>query len=295
VALTESKNADQPGRLSLAGLNAAVRAWLADGSDRSITQRVASAAFVIRVFSAALIYGSQILFARWMGSFEFGIYVYVWTWVLLVGDLADLGLASAAQRFIPEYTRRKSFDLLRGFLLRSRWLAVMSAIAVAIVAASLVQLIKPWLADYVVIPLSIACITLPFYALMQIQDGIARSYDWIDLALVPPYVTRHLVMLALMATAFLAGFPTNAETAIAAVVVSFALTVVAQSVALNRRLARTVVAGDGRGEVKAWFAISLPILMVDAFYHYFGRFIHAASRCKSIFGNAGIAAVVVVR
>jgi O-antigen/teichoic acid export membrane protein len=295
VALTESKNADQPGRLSLAGLNAAVRAWLADGSDRSITQRVASAAFVIRVFSAALIYGSQILFARWMGSFEFGIYVYVWTWVLLVGDLADLGLASAAQRFIPEYTRRKSFDLLRGFLLRSRWLAVMSAIAVAIVAASLVQLIKPWLADYVVIPLSIACITLPFYALMQIQDGIARSYDWIDLALVPPYVTRHLVMLALMATAFLAGFPTNAETAIAAVVVSFALTVVAQSVALNRRLARTVEAGDGRGEVKAWFAISLPILMVDAFYHYFGRFIHAASRCKSIFGNAGIAAVVVVR
>ena len=53
-----------------------------------------------------LIYLSQILLARWMGSFEFGIYVYVWTWVLLIGDLADLGLASAAQRFIPEYTSR---------------------------------------------------------------------------------------------------------------------------------------------------------------------------------------------
>jgi hypothetical protein len=28
-------------------------------------------------------------------------------------------------------------------------------------------------------------------------------------------------------------------------------------------------------------------------YHYFGRFTYAAARCKSIFGNADIAAVVV--
>jgi hypothetical protein len=30
-------------------------------------------------------------------------------------------------------------------------------------------------------------------------------------------------------------------------------------------------------------------------YHYFGRFTHAAARCKSIFGNAGIAAALVGR
>jgi hypothetical protein len=30
-------------------------------------------------------------------------------------------------------------------------------------------------------------------------------------------------------------------------------------------------------------------------YHYFGRFTYAAARCKSIFGNADIAAVVVER
>ena len=118
------------------GLTAHVRAWLNDSSDRSIAQKVASAAFLIRVFSAALIYLSQILFARWMGSFEFGIYVYVWTWVLLIGDLADLGLASAAQRFVPEYTSRKAFDLLRGFLSRSRWLAVGSATTIAIVGVA---------------------------------------------------------------------------------------------------------------------------------------------------------------
>jgi hypothetical protein len=46
------------------------------------------------------VYGTQVLLARWMGGFAFGIYVYVWTWVLLIGGLVDFGLSSA-QRFVP--------------------------------------------------------------------------------------------------------------------------------------------------------------------------------------------------
>jgi len=67
---------------------------------------MAGAAFLIRVFSAGLIYLSQILLARWMGSFEFGIYVYVWTLVSVIGDLSDLGFATSTQRFVPAYAKR---------------------------------------------------------------------------------------------------------------------------------------------------------------------------------------------
>ena len=84
----------------------------------------------MRVASALLALVSQVLLARWMGSFEFGIYIYVWTWVLMIGALSDIGLSSAARRFIPEYTELKSLDRLRGFLSGSRWLAF--AIATAI-------------------------------------------------------------------------------------------------------------------------------------------------------------------
>ena len=48
-------------------------------------------------------------------------------------------------------------------------------------------MLEPLLADYVVLPLMVACVTLPFYALMQMQDGIARSYNWVQLALMPMY------------------------------------------------------------------------------------------------------------
>jgi O-antigen/teichoic acid export membrane protein len=270
VALTDSQNSDRLTRLPLAALAAQagrqVRAWLNDSSDRSVAQRAAGTAFLIRVFSAALIYLSQIILARWMGSHEFGIYVYVWTWVAMIGDMADLGLATGAQRFVPQYTSAKAFDLLRGFLSRSRWIAATSATTIAAAGIVLVWLLEPYLEPDVVLPLSVACAALPFYSVMQMQDGIARSYNWIRLALLPPYVVRHLLMLTLVAAAFLLDFPTDARTVVSVVAVSFALTVVGQTILLNRKLRQVVAPGPKATETKTWFSISLPILLVEGFY-----------------------------
>jgi O-antigen/teichoic acid export membrane protein len=267
VALTDSNDAQRlGGRLSPAALIARARGWMADNSHHSIAQKMAGAAFLIRVLSAALIYGSQILLARWMGTYEFGIYVYVWTLVILIGDLSDLGLASAAQRFIPEYNKRGAMDLLRGFVLYSRWLALGSAAIIAITSASLVKLLEPWLASYVVVPLLIACVTLPFYVLMQVQDGIARSYNWVHLALLPLYVVRHLVMLTLVLAAWLLKFPADAVTAVIAVGIAIAATALGQAIMLNRRIKREIPAGGRSAEVKVWYATALPIFMVEGFY-----------------------------
>ncbi len=234
-----------------------------------MAKRIASAAFLIRVFSAGLIYLSQILLARWMGSFEFGIYVYVWTLVALVGDLADLGFGTAAQRFVPEYGKRCSFDLLRGFLARSRWLAVGSATVLAATGILTVRLLEPYLASYIVLPLSIACATLPFYTLMQMQDGIARSHNWIHVALLPTYVVRHLLMLIVVSAAYLLNFPATAEMAVMAVMAvagALTLTVIGQTIVLNRKLARAVPPGPKAYESRAWLAVSLPIFVVEGFY-----------------------------
>ena len=266
MALTESENSSRQAWAPLAALTGRVRRWLRDSGDRSIAQKIAGAAFLIRVFSAGLIYLSQILLARWIGSFEFGIYVYVWTIVSVIGDLSDLGFATSAQRFVPEYAKRGAFDLLRGFLSRSRWLAVGSATIIAVSGMVTVRVLEPYLASYLVLPLSIAFATLPFYGLMQMQDGIARSYNWIHVALLSPYVVRHLVMLAIVLAAYLLHFPTTAETAVTAVAVALVLTVIGQTFVLNRRLARVVAPGPKAYEVKNWFSVSLPILLVEGFY-----------------------------
>jgi len=123
VALAESENVAVAPPSAAARLIARVKAILGERSDSRLAQLFAGKVFLVRVASALLALASQVLLARWMGSFEFGIYIYVWTWVLMIGALSDAGLSSAARRFIPEYTGIKSFDLLRGFLSGSRWLA----------------------------------------------------------------------------------------------------------------------------------------------------------------------------
>src|ERR1700730_6529538 len=135
----------------LAGAIARIKAILAERSDNRLAQLVAGKVFLVRVGSALLALVTQVLLARWMGSFEFGIYIYVWTWVLMIGALSDLGLSSAARRFIPEYIELKAFDRLRGFLAGSRWLAFGSATCIGAVGALGVTLLAPYLDHFAVI------------------------------------------------------------------------------------------------------------------------------------------------
>src|SRR5436853_6467426 len=118
---------------------ARLRSLLAGGSgEASVTRRLAATIFVIRVVSAALAYLAQILLARWMGGSDYGVYVYVWTWVLLLGSMMDFGVAVSAQKLIPEYRTRGERDLLRGFLTGSRWMTFIASSVASLLLPGLV-------------------------------------------------------------------------------------------------------------------------------------------------------------
>jgi O-antigen/teichoic acid export membrane protein len=250
----------------LARAFARIKAILTEKSESRIAQLMAGKAFLVRIASAGLALVSQVFLARWMGAFEFGIFIYAWTWVLMIGALSDLGLSSAARRFIPEYTENKAFDHLRGFLAGSRWLSVAIATSIGAVGAFGIWLLSAHLDQYSVVPLYLACVVIPIYGLVQTQAGIAQSYDWPNLALMPFFVWRQLAMTALMGAAFLMGAPTGAVIAmIIAAVTTWGVTL-GQMVALNRRLKAKVPAGPKTYEPRVWLATSFPIFIVEGFY-----------------------------
>jgi O-antigen/teichoic acid export membrane protein len=237
-----------------------------DGSDHSIARRAAGTAFVIRVASAAVVYLSQVLLARWMGRFDFGIYVYVWTWVLLLGAIVPLGLPTAAQRFIPEYLAHGQPDRLRGFLRGSRWFSFALGTAAAAIGAALIYQFGHHLESYYIVPFALACVALPIFAVSCAQDGIARSWDWIDLALGPGYLARPILTLAFMAAAYTSGAPATATAAMLAATAAIWVSTLLQFVLLERRLKQQVVQGPRSYESKVWFRTALPIFMVEGFY-----------------------------
>jgi O-antigen/teichoic acid export membrane protein len=243
-----------------------LRSMLAGSSEASLTRRLAGTIFIIRVVSAALAYLSQILLARWMGGPDYGVYVYVWTWVLLLGSMTDFGISASAQKIIPEYRTSGEHALLRGFLTGSRWMTFVVSSLVSLLLAGMVKWLSPWIDAGEIVPLYIGCLTLPAFVVANTQDGIARSHDWMRLGLMPQFVVRQSLIIGFTAGAFALGFHLGATAAMLASAAAVWIAMIGQMVALNSRLDGHIAAGPKSYDFRGWLAISLPILLVEGFY-----------------------------
>jgi O-antigen/teichoic acid export membrane protein len=247
-------------------LRSLLRSLLGGTGEASVTKRLAGTIFIIRVVSAALAYLSQILLARWMGGSDYGVYVYVWTWVLLLGSMMDFGISASAQKLIPEYRARGEHALLRGFLSGSRWMTFAVSSLVSLMLAGVVKTLSPWIEPNTIVPLYIGCLTLPAFVVANTQDGIARSHDWMQLGLMPQFIVRQSLIIGLTAGAFALGFQLGATVAMLASAAAVWLAMIGQMLVLNRRLARHIEPGAKAYDYRGWLAVSLPILLVESFY-----------------------------
>ena len=248
------------------GLAARLRSVLGGSSDASVTKRLAGTIFIIRVVSAALAYLSQILLARWMSGSDYGVYVYVWTWVLLLGSMMDLGISASAQKIIPEHRARGELALLRGFLSGSRWMTFLVSAVVSLLLAGLVKLLSRSIDANALLPLYIGCITLPAFVVANTQDGIARSHDWMRLGLMPQFIVRQALIIGITAGVLALGLDLGATAAMLASAAAVWIAMIGQMMVLNLRLGGHVEPGAKAYDFGGWLAISLPILMVEGFY-----------------------------
>lgn len=256
----------QPAATSPAGVIARLRSLLGGSSEASVTKRLAGTIFIIRVLSAGFAYLSQILLARWMGGTDYGIYVYVWTWVLLLGSMMDFGISSSAQKIIPEYRTSGEHALLRGFLSGSRWMTLIVSSVISVLLAVVVKALSRWIGAAETVPLYIGCLTLPAFVVANTQDGIARSHDWMRLGLMPQFIIRQALIIGFTAGAFVLGFHLGATAAMLASAAAVWTAMIGQMIVLNRRLGGHIEPGPKAYDFRGWLAISLPILLVESFY-----------------------------
>jgi len=248
------------------GLLARLSAWRRDASDGAIAKRMAGATFLLRVVNAGIALVSQVLMARLMGDYEYGIYAYAWVWVLLLGYAVAFGIPSAAQRLIPEYTQQERFDDLRGFLRHGRVVAVVSASLCAIVGGVGILLAGDVIHEWNRLPLLLALGCLPLFVLTEMQDNIARCYNRTFLASGPAYLIRPLLILAAIASLAVLGFTPSGVSVMVISLIVVCITAVGQALALNRELHGHVPSGLRRSDIRYWLSVSLPIFMIEGFY-----------------------------
>lgn len=229
-------------------------------TERRAAQWNAVAAFLIRCGSAALLFASQIALARWMGANEYGVYVSVWSAIIIVGGVATLGLNLGVMRLVQIHREGNDADGLRGLVVGTRVLGVLIGLLLACIGSQLLALIPMSESHRAAAVVALVC--LPFYALSDMQDGLGRGHGWIVAALFPPYVIRPLLLLALMLAAWALDAPMVATTAAACAVIAVSLAAVVQAAWLNCKFALSHGAGPRRYALKAWIRSSLPLLAI---------------------------------
>ncbi len=248
------------------GLIGSVLAGLLDReSDDAQARRSALFAFSIRVVSAGLAFGSQILLARWMGIFEFGIITYCIVLMSVLSVMTSFGLPWASVRFLSEYGARGEWDKFRGFLTSARIGAIWSGTICCLIAVGTVQLLGGRISDELALPLILVLACLPFQTLNELQEGVGKSQGWIGLALVPAFVFRPLIMIALLGAAKLSGVETNAVTAALALLASLLLITAVQYLMQIRLFKAKVPAGPRAYEPRTWLSVSLALLLLEGF------------------------------
>jgi O-antigen/teichoic acid export membrane protein len=238
-----------------------------DGStEHAVAQRVSLIAFFVRIVSAAIALVSQVIFARWMGQFEYGIFVLVWVTVVILGNLSCLGFQTSIIRFVPEYLERQQLDHLRGMLFTSKAFALGLTTCIALAGAAGVYFFRETIESYYVAPFMIGFICLPMIALGDTLDGTARSRSWAFVALTPTYIIRPVLTLLVMSILHITGFAPTAVTAVSSAIIATYTTTLFQLLVVNHRFRTVVAPGARQIRFGEWFAVSLPIFLVEGFF-----------------------------
>ena len=241
-----------------------VRALRAE-DETARAQRMAATAFAIRVVSAGIAFVSQIIQARLMGEFEYGIFVFVWVLVVLAGNFSCLGFHTAVIRFLPQYDLERAEAEIRGLTSTARLFAMTSASILALTGISALHLFGDSIEHYYLVPLFLAVFALPMIALGDVLDGTARANRWAILGLSPTYIVRPSLILVFMLGAVAAGAPANAVTAMQAALAATYVTSLGQFLMVDRRLINRFAKGSRRIDFSAWIKVALPIFFIEGF------------------------------
>ncbi|MGI9357427.1 MAG: lipopolysaccharide biosynthesis protein [Rhizobiaceae bacterium] len=250
----------------IAGLLDKADAVMAGRDETAVSQRTAVFVFTIRIVSALIAYVSQVLLARWLGGYEYGVFVWVWTAVIICGGLSCLGFPSAIVRFIPEYRLSGDLASLRGVIFGSRFYSTLAATSIAATGMLALWLFEDAVSSIYAMPFFLALICMPMLSLGDVQEGVARAFNWMNLALSPKFLIRPLLILVAMVIALALGWPPTALTALGASIAAVWLTTIGQMLLIDRRLSNTVETGSRQMHSRTWILISLPIFLVEGFY-----------------------------
>jgi O-antigen/teichoic acid export membrane protein len=225
----------------------------------------AAQVMAIRLVGAALTYASMICLARWLGSYNFGIYAYVLVIVTLLGLALSFGFSSAGLRFVPSYLAQKKLRRLSGFLKQSYKIVLALSVMGALLGAGLVFALRDTIEPYYVVPLLVGMLCVPIWTLLSQFEATARAFGWVHLAYIPGFILRPLLIMGFVGGVVWFGGTADAVGALGALVAACAVAALVQGLLVYSGTREQLAEVKPTFHTRHWFTVSLSFLMIDGF------------------------------
>jgi O-antigen/teichoic acid export membrane protein len=141
--------------------------------------------FVTKVSGLGISFLSQLVLARLLGVEDFGYYIYVWTWILVLSIFASLSYDLVAIRFVKDYKARQEWGFLRAFLKHAFHATLIFSLIMIVLTLCAINVLHQYalIEQRVANLFYIALLLLPISAGIKVQTGILRGTGQVVLAM----------------------------------------------------------------------------------------------------------------
>ena len=228
--------------------------------------RGAAGVLAANLAGAALAFGAQVILARWLGTSQYGVYIYALTWVSLLGIVALRGTDTATLHFVATYAGQGLPRQLATFLRFARRRALASSLMVASALALVVAALGLRLSPEATTAFWIAALLLIPNTALQVRISALQALGSPGLAQALQGIARPVALLALTAAILqIQGQPIQATAVLLGNGAACLLVLAIAAGRLSRavRAVRPIVGGAAApppAEPRQWKAVSASML-----------------------------------
>lgn len=225
----------------------------------------------IKLVGAGLAFTLQVTLARVLGQSGYGQYAYVFAWLQVMLIFAQGGFSTAALRYVAEYRARQQPELVRGFLRRSTQIVLIESVLLALFMAGCAIALSRSGSVGTVRSFLIASAALPVLAQFLLFAEVVRGLGHVLSSMLVSLAHPALLLLALLATAFLFRFQVSPAEALV-LNLGAAICALGLAAALQRQVQRDLTQDSQHAyRTSEWMSTSMQMTAIVGLTYLQGR------------------------
>ncbi|MDH5637740.1 MAG: oligosaccharide flippase family protein [Nitrospinota bacterium] len=213
----------------------------------------------VRLSGLGLALVVNVIIARSVGEKGFGLYSYIYSWLILAYSSLTIGLQTVSLKMVGEYMAKREWGLLRGYITTVERALVAVSITVAIGICLLVVIVGDR-AYGAGAEFASAAFLLPFYALFMLRMFILQSLGKSIEAFFLGLVARPLVLsLLILCATYILGIKLHVLMLVLFDIPPVLVALAGLTIFMRKSLPQEYWASERRTKIKQWFDLAKPI------------------------------------